>query len=124
MTINFGMLAIELIFGFALSLSALSVLAQSSQSGGITGVVRDTSGAVIRGAAVEVYNMETGLVERRLVTNAEGLYTAGLLRPGAYRLEVTDQGFKKYMASLSVRLSEWERHDVTLLCLPPRGKLP
>lgn len=115
MTINLGRLPGGLVLGLAFWFSALSVLGQNSQSGGITGVVRDSSGAVVRGAAVEVYNVETGLVERRLVTNSEGLYTAGLLHPGPYRLGVADQGFKKYMANLTVRLSEWEHHDVTLL---------
>ena len=33
---------------------------------------------------------------------------------GSYRLEVTDQGFGKYVATLAVRLNELNRHDVTL----------
>ena len=88
--------------------------AQSSESGGITGMVKDPSGAVVRGATVEVFNLETGVMERRVTTNADGLYTAGLLRPGPYRVEVTDQGFGKCVAALAVRLNELERHDVTL----------
>ena len=77
-------------------------------------MVKDPSGAVVRGATVEVFNVETGVMERRVTTNADGLYTAGLLRPGSYRVEVTDQGFGKYVATLAVRLNELERHDVTL----------
>ena len=101
-------------FCFALLLSAVIVLAQDSQSGGITGVVKDPSGAVIRGATIEVYSTETGVLERRLTTNADGLYTAKLLRPGAYRLEVTEKGFGKYVATLAVRLNELDRRDARI----------
>ena len=75
-------------------------------------MVKDPSSAVVRGATVEVYNVETGVMERRVTTNADGLYTAGLLRPGSYRVEVTDQSFGKYVATLAVRLNELERHDL------------
>jgi hypothetical protein len=95
-------------------LSADSSLAQTSQSGAIAGVVRDSSAAVVRGAIVEVYNTETSVMVRRVTANADGFYTAGSLRPGLYRLEVTDNGFGKYVATVSVRLSEVERHDVVL----------
>jgi hypothetical protein len=101
-------------FCLVLLLPAVVGLAQDSGSGGITGVVKDPSGAVIWGAVAEVYSTETGVMERRLTTNADGLYTAKLLRPGSYRLEVTATGFVKYVATLAVRLNELERHDVTL----------
>jgi hypothetical protein len=100
--------------GLVLFFSSAFAPAQSSQSGGITGVVKDPSGAIVRGATIEVYNGETGVMERRVTTNADGLYTAGLLRPGPYRVEVTDPGFGKLVARLAVRLNELERHDVTL----------
>jgi hypothetical protein len=77
-------------------------------------VVKDPSGAVVRGATVEVYNVETGVRERLVTTNEDGSYNAELLRPGPYRVEVTDQGFRKYVATLAVRLNELDRHDVTL----------
>jgi carboxypeptidase family protein len=114
MVSNFGRSAAGLGLGLALLISAWSSLAQTYQSGAIAGVVRDSSGAVVLGATVEVYNLETGVMDRRLITNADGSYTAGSLRPGSYRLEVSDQGFKKYVANLSVRLYELERHDATL----------
>jgi len=97
-----------------LLLTAVLAPAQSSQSGGVTGVVKDPSGALVRGATVEVYNGETGVMERRVTTDADGLYAARLLRPGPYRVEVTDQGFGKHVTILTVRLDELERHDVIL----------
>jgi Carboxypeptidase regulatory-like domain/TonB dependent receptor len=97
-----------------LLLTVILAPAQSSEPGGITGVVKDPSGAVVCGATVEVYNEETGVMERRVTTDADGLYAARLLRPGPYRVEVTDQGFGKHVTELTVRLNELERHDVIL----------
>ena len=96
----------KFLVGIGLLLAVSHIFAQSSQSGGIIGVVKDASGAVIAGATVTVYNIETGVMERRVTTNADGLYTAGLLRPGSYRLEINDKGFGKYVATLAVRLNE------------------
>ena len=101
-------------FSLALLLSAGAALAQGSQSGGIAGIVKDQSGAVIAGATVTIYSLETGVAERNVTTNNEGMYTAPLLRPGPYRVEVTETGFGKYAATISVRLSELERLEIVL----------
>jgi hypothetical protein len=110
----FGRSARALGLGLAVLFLVVFAPAQSSESGGVTGVVKDPSGAVVRGATVEVFNVDTGVMERRVTTNEDGLYTAELLRPGPHRVEVTDRGFGKYVATLAVRLNELERHDVTL----------
>ncbi len=102
------------LFGATFLLLPSFALAQDSQSGGITGVVKDQSGAILAGAAVEIYNLETGTMERRVTTDAVGLYTISLLRPGPYRLQVADKGFNNYVTTLSVRLNEMGRHDITL----------
>jgi hypothetical protein len=111
---RFARSAASLGLGLVLLVAAVFAPAQSSESGGITGVVKDPSGALVRGASVEVYNGETGVMERRATTDADGLYAARLLRPGPYRLEVTAQRFRKHVATVAVRLNELERHDVTL----------
>ncbi len=101
-------------FSLVLLLFSGTVWAQSSQSGGIAGVVRDQSGAVIAGASVRIYSLETGTAEREVTSNTEGVYTASLLRPGQYRVEVTEVGFGKYVATVSVRLSELEHLEIIL----------
>ena len=106
--------AARLSFCAALLLSAVMASAQGSQSGGITGTVKDQSGAMVGGAVIEIYNLETGVLERHVTTNAEGLYTIVQLRPGSYRVEVTDAGFSKFVTTLVVRLNETARLDVTL----------
>jgi hypothetical protein len=76
-----------------LSLPAL-LLAQSTQ-GTINGVVTDTDGAVIRGAAVHVTNPSTG-VTINTVTNDSGKYNVPALSIGTYTVAVDHEGFGVY----------------------------
>ena len=59
----------------------------------ITGVVRDTSGAVLPGVTVEVSS--PALIEkvRSVVTDGSGQYRIENLRPGTYALTATLPGF-------------------------------
>jgi hypothetical protein len=88
--------------------------AQGGESGGVTGIVKDTSGAVISGATVAVYSEQTGKLERSIVTDASGGYNVGLLRPGRYRAEVSAAGFRKHVVKFDIRLNEVERQDVLM----------
>ncbi len=62
-------------------------------TGTITGLVIDSTGAVIPGVSVKVRNMETNIALHP-VTDATGIYVAPLLRPGRYEVTVEQQGFK------------------------------
>ncbi len=62
-------------------------------SGGITGSVMDTSGAVISGAAVAVRNVGTNL-ELKVVTQANGTYLVPNLPAGDYNVSFSKEGFK------------------------------
>src|SRR6266404_2849658 len=63
-------------------------------SGTITGVVTDTSGAVVAGANVTITSTQTGAV-RTATTSAEGAFSFPELSPGIYNITVSKQGFKK-----------------------------
>jgi hypothetical protein len=90
-------------------------LAQGSQTGGITGVVTDPQGAVVPGATVDVISDTTGKSERRVITGDDGSYTATLLTPGTYHLEVTARNFKKTVVTgVGVRITETARQDINL----------
>ncbi|HEX3248669.1 MAG TPA: TonB-dependent receptor [Pyrinomonadaceae bacterium] len=96
-------------------LCAISVFAQASQTGGITGVVSDASGALVSGATVDVINESTGKSVRTATTAGDGGYSITLLTPGGYRLEITAPNFKKAVVSaVQVRIGESTRQDVTL----------
>jgi hypothetical protein len=77
---------------FAAAASTLS-FAQTNQ-GSISGVVTDTTSAVVTRAQVTVLNTETG-VARVLQTNETGEYVARNLTPGLYQVTVDASGFKK-----------------------------
>jgi hypothetical protein len=60
--------------------------------GGISGLVSDPSGAMVRGAKITVQNNATGVV-LSAVTNAAGQYTFVSLTPGTYTVTASQKGF-------------------------------
>ena len=79
-------------------LTCLSTEAFAQAAGStITGVVRDTSGAVLPGVTVEAAS--PALIEkvRSTVTDAEGLYRLVDLRPGDYTVTFTLPGFNTFV---------------------------
>src|ERR1700675_482191 len=75
-------------FGFLLLIPALA----SAQSA-FSGLVRDTSGAVLPGVSVEVSSPVLIERVRTTVTDDTGRYTITDLRPGTYKLTFTLAGF-------------------------------
>jgi len=80
----------------ALSLFAVTALAQTSNTGSIVGTVSGPDG-VIPGATVTVTDNQTKK-ERTIVTNGEGGFTVSQLDFGTYTVKVTAPGFKTYTA--------------------------
>ncbi len=77
-----------------LSLLLCAVLAMAqTETGQITGTIRDTSGAVVAGAKITVKSATTGLT-RTATTNAVGLYTIPSLRPDTYDVTIQSPGFQ------------------------------
>src|SRR5258706_1873024 len=106
------LLASGLVLSFLFVASAYS---QGSQTGGITGVVSDQSGAVVKGATVDIVSELTGQSVRAVTTDDDGRFGASLLPPGAYRLQVTASNFKKGVVSgVPVRITETVRQDIVL----------
>jgi hypothetical protein len=106
------LLASGLILSF---LFVASVYSQGLQTGAITGVVTDQGGSLVKGATVDVISETTGSTVRSVTVGDDGGYTATLLPPGNYRLEVTSPNFKKaVVAGVQVRITESTRQDVSL----------
>jgi carboxypeptidase family protein/TonB-dependent receptor-like protein len=61
----------------------------------LRGTVVDQNGAVTPGVTVSLANQATGLNRRTVTTNSNGDYVFTSLIPGAYRVTVEAQGFKK-----------------------------
>ncbi len=71
----------------------LAASAQESR-GAILGRIRDGSGAMVAGARVRAINIATNTGGSTL-TNHEGNFEIPFLIPGAYRVSVDLEGFKK-----------------------------
>lgn len=71
-------------------------MAQTANTGVITGVAKDIAGAVVAGATVTVTNKATG-VSRMTTTGDAGAYELTQIVPGEYRLEVNQKGFVKFI---------------------------
>jgi len=63
--------------------------------GGISGVVKDSSGSVIAGAGVMMHEVNTGL-DYKARTDSKGYYSLPVLPVGHYELEVGAAGFASY----------------------------
>src|SRR2546428_5402845 len=76
-----------------ITLLLASVTAWASITGSISGVVTDSSGAVVTGATVTATNTQTG-VQTTLKTDSKGFYNFAALQIGTYTVEALETGFK------------------------------
>lgn len=100
----------RLVFLYLLLIScALAAVAQTYR-GTIRGTVYDPNRAVIPNAEIKVTNTETN--ETRTVHSGdEGEYSISALRPGAYRMESTVQGFARASQSIVLNVNQELRVD-------------
>src|SRR5215813_12927155 len=83
---------------FLFAILSLLIIPAAGQetTGGIVGVVKDSSGSTVAGARVSAVNTETEL-ESQTVSDEIGAYQFPLLRAGRYRLTVIAPGFQKLL---------------------------
>ncbi len=92
-------------FACAGVLAGASLFAQVD-TGAISGVVTDATGAVVPAARVTITEVETGILTP-LVTNGVGFYSAPGLKPGRYSVSVAAGGFRtETRAGLELRVQE------------------
>jgi hypothetical protein len=96
-------------------LSAVSTIlpAQIVETGTVTGVVRDNSGAVIAKAQVTIRNKATGLTNKS-VTDSQGLYVSPPLDPGDYIVEFEAPGFGKVQEHIRLEVGQRAAADAIL----------
>ena len=85
-----------------------SALGQSSK-GVISGVVKDSAGAVLQGAKIELQPQI-----RPISTNELGEFNITEVDPGTYTVTVSYVGFTRYTGSVTVVAGQTARLDVTL----------
>ncbi|HEY4843025.1 MAG TPA: carboxypeptidase regulatory-like domain-containing protein [Terriglobales bacterium] len=87
--------------------------AQTTTSGGLTGVVTDPSQAVVPDAAVEIMDNAKGTTQSTK-TDREGVYQFSFLAPGWYTLTVTHAGFREEKRAMNILLGPTVSANVTL----------
>jgi hypothetical protein len=87
--------------------------AQTTTSGGLTGVVTDPSQAVVPDAAVEIMDHAKGTTQSTK-TDREGVYQFSFLAPGRYTLTVTHAGFREEKRAMNILLGPAVSANVTL----------
>jgi outer membrane receptor protein involved in Fe transport len=98
--------------------------AQGSRVGAaLEGTVKDSSGAVIPGAAVVVRNLSTNQV-RDAETDAEGVFHAEALAVGPYELKVDRAAFAPYRhAEIDLTLGQTFHLDIVLVPASASGEI-
>ncbi len=96
-----------------LILASSCLLAQSTSTATLSGVITDPSHAVIQNAAVLVTNTETD-ASRKSTTDGSGFYRIDLLPPGTYSFNVQAQGFAKFERKLTLTVGSNQRLDAQL----------
>jgi len=71
----------------------ISARAQQTGQGTLSGVVSDSTGAILVGAHVSITNVSTNFTDER-ITNQTGYYEDSSLIPGTYRVMVSNPGFQ------------------------------
>ena len=82
--------------GISLSVLMCASMWGQASTGQITGAVKDPTGLAVPGAAVKATQTATG-VTRDATTGAQGDYTLANLPIGPYQIEITKEGFNKYV---------------------------
>jgi hypothetical protein len=67
-------------------------------TGGVTGTVTDSTGAIVSGAQITLTNNDTGIAQQTQSTGT-GTYSFSGIRPGSYVLKVEAAGFKLFNAT-------------------------
>jgi len=95
-------------------LLCLCAPAQTSQ--GFTGLVTDSTGAVIPKAKVTVHNQGTG-VDKSVITTSTGNWTVPFLAPGVYDVRAEFAGFKA-VDKTNITLSTGETAEINFSLIP------
>lgn len=97
---------------FCLLFGIGQVFAQAG-SGGITGVVADSTGAIVPNATVKLVNINTGL-ENTITASEDGIYTFTSLPPGNYTVAVTSGSFAEQKLNVEVQVGRTTNANFTL----------
>jgi hypothetical protein len=114
--------AIQGLLSTALSIACIVLLLEFAaprlsaqiQEGSLTGTIKDSSGAAVRGVSVTLTNDATG-VSQHAVSSSTGTYVFSAVDAGTYTLQAQYAGFQKYVArNIQVHLQQTSNIDIPL----------
>ncbi len=94
-------------------LLASALPAQIVETGIITGVLKDNTGAVLPNALVIVRNAQTGLTTNS-ISDGQGLFVSPPLKPGDYAVEINVPGFKNLVETVRLEVGQRVSADAAL----------
>ncbi len=106
--------ALALLLGLFVSNTRPSVAQIATTTATLSGMVSDSSGAVVAGASVMLTSSENGIT-RQFQTDSEGRYAFSQLPPSQYTLTVKMTGFETYKQSgIVLNAAQTATQNVTL----------
>ncbi|MGD0647891.1 MAG: carboxypeptidase regulatory-like domain-containing protein [Acidobacteriaceae bacterium] len=90
-----------------------SLHAQNSVTGALTGLVQDSTGALVPGANVKIVDTATNATIN-VKTNEAGRYTASLLKPSNYQVTATANGLSGSPTLVTVLVGQVPNVDLTV----------
>lgn len=96
-----------------LCLFAAQTLAQTTTSGDIAGTVTDPSGAVVAGATVTITSTDYGTTDT-VKTSSTGAYRLPSLKPGNYKVTVSQTGFRTTVKAAVVAIGQVTTANIQL----------
>jgi hemoglobin/transferrin/lactoferrin receptor protein len=98
-------------------LNCVSLSAQQNSRGSVSGMVRDSSGAVVSNAEVSLLNTQQ-VVLRRTQSDAEGKFKFTEVDPGSYVVVTSQKDFSAQREVVQIRAGEVKELDVVLQINP------
>ncbi|MBI4854965.1 MAG: TonB-dependent receptor [Acidobacteria bacterium] len=99
---------------FFYSFLIANVMGQGATSSAFSSTIKDSSGAIIAGAKVQIKSTETGL-ERENLSNESGTVFINLLPPGEYELKIEVDGFTPQIRKVLLTLGQTLSLDIELI---------
>jgi len=111
---SFSRNVIVAISALLIALFTPNLLIAQLDTGGVTGTVKDPTGAVMAGAKITLTNSATG-VAASTVSTSTGTYVFDGVRPGTYTIQGEAAGFQAYVAKgIEVHVQKTVTLDIPL----------
>src|SRR5271154_2107681 len=99
--------------GLVVALLVLSIALIAQDTGIITGIVSDESGAVIPSAPITITNKATGFA-RHITSNSDGFFSAPALAAAVYEVRVEVTGFRTLVRQATVEVGLTTTTDIRM----------